>query len=153
MEKISSETIELISIGIYHELYKGENLIHAVNVISNNNIYKLVEIYKSSRRAKVTNPDSKEYSRISGIEMLRLITISKYPFKSLIDDLPDIHDISVEEFEMIVFATFSKMPECKIHLIKFVSKFGGKSKISKSSLSKEIKEELISFLVIDKLAP
>jgi hypothetical protein len=70
---------------------------------------------------------------------------------SILKDLPEISNICVEEFEIIINETFNNLPNQKEKLIKFMGGYGGKAKIAKSNLSKQIKQELTSYLVANKL--
>lgn len=153
MDKISKSIIKLLSRGIYSEAYNTEELILAVNTIADNDIDELITTYQNSRHNSSSSAVHVDYSNKCGCIMLRVIMKDDNTLEKLLNNLPHIYSISLQEFEIIINATFERMPECKIHLIKFILPWEGKVKISMSNFSKEIKNELESIIVMNKLAP
>jgi len=151
MEKISGLTLDLIEEGLSQNIYQGYNLQHAIILIADNDMDRLIRIYKYSRHNGTSNPNSRIASKDIGMISLKIILKNTDAFIELLSNLPQIYDISVEEFELIVNYVFEKLPEHKVDLIKFVSQFGGKSKIHGSNIPIGTKRELESYLVINEL--
>jgi hypothetical protein len=151
MKTIPDDVLELIIGGLHYNIHHNKHLTIAVNTIFENNAFKLADLYKYSRHNTRKSVNDKEYSKELGLEILNKMKTDVTAFKLILNNLPHIYDISLEEFEIIINETFNNLPEQKTKLIKFVSEFGAKSKIAKSNLSKEIKNELTSYLVVDKL--
>jgi hypothetical protein len=59
--------------------------------------------------------------------------------------------MTIEEFELIINYTFMYLYNDRGCLAKFIGQLGGDIKLTKSDLSNEIKEELNSYLIANKL--
>lgn len=144
----------LIARAIYSNTYRiGPDLSNAIYIINDNNPEELISLYLKTRRDSTSSIKKSNYSRISGLKILKFIVGSDKLFKLLIDNLKNINirDICVEELDIIIRNVFEKQPEYKHCLIEFVSNDYFKSKIKYSELSNEIKEELNSYQIINKI--